>query len=746
MSPEAADLVIAAAPDAIVSVQRDGTIAMANAAAARLFGYDEAALIGMSIDQLVPESSRPAHRAHRTRYSAKPRIRQMGDPGARLSAQRADGSLIPVEIALSPAKVGDDQLVVAIIRNVSDRLALEAAQESIRASLDAVDDAVFMFDPESLEFSYANAGATAQTGYERAELLDGMTPLHVKPLFDEPTFRRLLAPLLDGTQNALTFETVHRSKSGEDVPVEISLSYPETGQHLQRSMVALTRDIRERKAAEQRLRASEEAFRSAFDDAAVPMAIVDIDQPTRLILQANQALADMLGCSLEELVGTGMESLTQVTDPSDAGWPEPAEERGNYETVKRYRRSDGTYRWGALHASLLVGPEGQRRSLAHIVDITRQVEAETARDRREDLLGSLAMIRKATRDDESLDEVLRIIVRRANISLAGSHCVVATPIDRDTMLCRAMDSINQPDRTGESWATTEEFARIMASGETQSFTDTSDEIRLCLGPGASDLGPTIVAPLVTSASTVGVLVVSRSADAPPFDDDDLAAANALASEAAITMDLLKARVDRQRMFLAEDRERIARDLHDLVIQQLFATGMRLQAASNNPELLQDRVGETVEQLDETIGVIRQTIFHLTRPDDSLSGQIERLVDRHRAVGRNDVNLDVTGDLGSVSKRLYDHLLPTLNELLSNVERHAAASRADVHVQVTSTTVTVEVVDNGKGIDLQDSRGFGLSNLAKRAAVLGGELTHESGTDGAGTRVSWSVPLALQAEG
>lgn len=743
LDPDLALGLINAAPDAIVAVNDQGIIEIANSRASELFGYTLDELIGLSVDALVPEVARSAHRAHRTRYGANPRRRQMGDVGARLSAQRADGTLIPVEIALSPVETSGRKLVMAIARDITERLAMEAEHESIRQSLDAVDDAVFMFDPDTLEFSYANQGAVIHTGYGRDELLGGMTPLHIKPHYDQPRFRQLIQPLLDEEISSTTFVTVHRTRDGIDIPVEISLSYPPTQGDLRRPLVALVRDITERQAAEERLRSSEAAFRSAFDDAGVPMAIIDLSEPTRrCIVAVNGALAEMLGFEQDELMGMAMADITHPDDQAHAaaGAQRMLEGDNDYRVEKRFLRSDGTWVWGDLHASLLHDLDQTPRALAHIVNISRRIEAEAERDRREELLASLAAIRKSALNEDPINSVLELVADAARSALTASHCVIATPSGDADLLCRATVSDLGFHPVGSTLALSEPLRAIVNGGEAVCVDDLASETDLAFCSDREELGPALIAPLTTSNTTEGLLLVARRAGQPPFDERDRSFVADLAAEAAVTLVLARARRDRNRMFLAEDRERIARDLHDLVIQQMFATGMRLQAAMNSPELLAERVNEAVGQLDDTIGSIRQTIFHLTRPDTSLAGELERLIDRHRAVGRNDVNLTIRGSIDALTPDVGDHLLPTLNELLSNIERHAQATRADVEIEVTEIALDVVVTDDGVGAASTDSGGFGLQNLARRAAALGGSLNHGPPPEGSGLQVRWTVPL------
>lgn len=192
----------------------------------------------------------------------------------------------------------------------------------------------------------------------------------------------------------------------------------------------------------------------------------------------------------------------------------------------------------------------------------------------------------------------------------------------------------------------------------------------------------------------------------------------------------------------EDRERIARDLHDTVIQRLFAAGMSLQAvaAQGSPEV-QQRVGQIIDELDETIRDIRQAIFRLT------AHNLERTSVRRRVVGIVDEAEEVLGfapevrfdgPIETVDEDRAGHLLAVLREALSNVTRHARASRVQVRV-VVDDELRLLVVDDGIGIPPDAVPGGGTVNLRERAEALGGSVVIEQGPP-RGTVVRWQVPL------
>lgn len=194
----------------------------------------------------------------------------------------------------------------------------------------------------------------------------------------------------------------------------------------------------------------------------------------------------------------------------------------------------------------------------------------------------------------------------------------------------------------------------------------------------------------------------------------------------------------------EERERIARDLHDTVIQHLFAVGMNLQAVEGRigDETVRGRVQWAVDHLDETIREVRSVIFGLqsARGPGGLRARIAALVgDATRSLGFEPrLRFDGLVDAG-VDAEIGEHVLTALREALSNVARHAKATRVDVSVVVDDDWVDVRVVDDGVGIPRDGARGNGLLNLEARAVALGGECCVEPGTEGRGTAVALHVP-------
>ncbi|MFE1578634.1 sensor histidine kinase [Streptomyces fradiae] len=276
----------------------------------------------------------------------------------------------------------------------------------------------------------------------------------------------------------------------------------------------------------------------------------------------------------------------------------------------------------------------------------------------------------------------------------------------------------------------------------------ADDDRYDTGDGRFEgFGPAVAVPLGTEAhDTRGVLLLARPQGGPPFTEGELQPLLAFAGQAALALELAQRRTDAEQLALLEDRDRIARDLHDLAIQRLFATGMTLQSAARlvAHEGAAERVTRAVADLDETIKIIRSTIFGLRARDEDTGPSLRARV--ARAVGETahtlgfPPRLSMEGLLDTdVPPGVADHVMAALTETLSNAARHAHATRVEVSLQATADEVVLTVTDNGRGIP-EGGRRSGLRNLEERARKVGGTL-EIGGPAGGGSRLVWRAPLA-----
>jgi signal transduction histidine kinase len=289
------------------------------------------------------------------------------------------------------------------------------------------------------------------------------------------------------------------------------------------------------------------------------------------------------------------------------------------------------------------------------------------------------------------------------------------------------------------------FGEVLATGEAVMVDDFGHDDRVALAAREHmPLGPAIVLPLGAPGDVRGVFTVGRGHGAMPLAAEAVEMVTTFAAQAGIALELAEHRRDAERFAVLQDRDRIARDLHDLVIQRLYATGMSLQGAMPliaRPEA-SERVSSAVDALDETIREIRSTIFSLQARGDvkqhGLRAKILDVVEEMTAALGFAPALRLVGPLDDqVPADVGGDLLSALREAMSNAARHAGASRVAVAVEIGSDLV-LRVTDNGTGIG-PGARRSGLANLAHRAEGLGGRLQVAT-AEGGGTELDWRVPV------
>jgi signal transduction histidine kinase len=265
---------------------------------------------------------------------------------------------------------------------------------------------------------------------------------------------------------------------------------------------------------------------------------------------------------------------------------------------------------------------------------------------------------------------------------------------------------------------------------------------LTLIPGdATVTGPALVLPLRATGAVAGVLVALRPAGAAPFSPDQLDMMSTFADQAALAWQLASAQRQMRELSILTDRDRIARDLHDHVIQRLFAVGLALQGTiprARSPEV-QQRLTGCVDDLQDVIQEIRTAIFDLHGASSGVTRLRQRLDEAVAQFATSEVRTTVqyVGPLSVVDVALADQAEAVVREAVSNAVRHADATSLAVTVTVADD-LCIEVVDDGRGIP-DDVTGSGLTNLHQRAADAGGTFTVEA-LPGRGTKLRWCAPL------
>jgi PAS domain S-box-containing protein len=404
-----------AAPDGMLIVDQNGEIVFVSDQAAALLACTAEDLVGRRVEDLVPEDARPTHRSARARYQAAPAIRPMG-AGLQLRARRIDGTEFPVEISLSPLSLSGETYTVAALRNVTERVEAEDYLHRVLHTLDATDDGVFIFDADSLRYSYVNDGAVRLVGYSRDELLT-MTPLHLNPRSTAADYRRLIDTLQANPNHAVMHEAVLVAKDGHEIPVEKTFQSAPVGRGDARWVVALARNISERLAAEEELRRNQDALR-------------DAEQVLLLASDRERIARDLHDTVIQRLFGAGLQ-----LQAASAGADELTRERMQAtitdldETIKELR--------SAIFALQGSGPT-PRGLRGRLVDVITDAGAGAGFEPRIQFEGAIETM------DERIATHLEAVVREAVTNVArhaeAGQLRVAISLDQEEVILVVTDN------------------------------------------------------------------------------------------------------------------------------------------------------------------------------------------------------------------------------------------------------------------------------------------------------------------
>jgi signal transduction histidine kinase len=368
--------------------------------------------------------------------------------------------------------------------------------------------------------------------------------------------------------------------------------------------------------------------------------------------------------------------------------------------------------------------------------------------RRERWLAATAEISSVLLNTTERDDALRVVADRAREVAGADFSSVVLQGTGDELNVRILSGVpgrgiaDLPVPKDDSLA-----GLVMSSGQAIVVEDLSADPRAATDIMATEgwpaLGPAVLVPLRTRSGVQGVLTLAWSPDRSHGSQEvDIRLPQAFAEQAALTLEVERARMDRERLAVFEDRDRIGRDLHDLVIQRLFAVGLGLEStarlARDRPEVA-ERLAVAVDDLDATIKDLRRSIFELSAAEDAddLRGTVLELVERAARTLKFRPSVRFVGPVNAVAgPSVAPHLAAVLGEALSNVVRHSGAARVEVTLE-GSDDVSLTVRDDGRGIP-RDVETSGLANMRERAEQLGGRCSVTS-EPGRGTTVHWQVP-------
>jgi len=479
------------------------------------------------------------------------------------------------------------------------------------------------------------------------------------------------------------------------------------------------------------------------------------------IVYANHRLTELSGYAAEELRGQPIELLVPermraLHEEHRARFlAQPAARPMGVGLGILLRRKDGTEFPADVSLSPLETP-GTRVILATVRDVTDRHEVEESLRRNEERFrliteraeGANEVARAILQNRDH--EVLRIMAHRARLMADADLGAVMTPGEPGMLICREFDGDAGVDLRGMAVSESESLAGVaVRTGKPVVSQDLMAETGVSRRLAeATAMGPALFVPVATEERIFGTLVVTRRHGAAAFTGEDLRSVELFAAQSSVALEHWRIRSELQRLAVVEDRERIARELHDGIVQSLFAVGLGLLSveplAAEEP--VRGRLREAVDSIDRVIADLRRYIFGL-KPQaaamDTLADAVASLTKEFE--GRTGIItvLDADPRLDRAARSVSGEVIQVAREALANVARHAAATTCRVSLRYEAPLAVLEIDDDGRGFDTASvsGHGYGLANLRDRAGGLGGtvEVTSQPGQ---GTTVRLAFPVEL----
>jgi PAS domain S-box-containing protein len=475
---------------------------------------------------------------------------------------------------------------------------------------------------------------------------------------------------------------------------------------------------------------------------ACPDAVLVVDGSGRIVL-SNPAVTTLFGYYPEELVGEPVDLVLPSGNQAHyAGYLKDFFAVPHDRLVGAGRELAGRHRDGAEFAAEV--------SLAPVEVRGARYAAAFVRDGRErqqsvERLHAVNEVTQSLLTGTKPREVLHLVARRARRLSHADACWIVTPASTGELIVSAVDGPRTEPLLGTALsAETSRPAQVMRTGAPEIIEDLSTATSVPDAVAGLDLGPGLYLPLVADERRLGLLMLGRLRGGAQFGPLDIALATVFASATAAAIELGEVRSELERVAIVAEDERIALDLHDTVIQELFAVGMSLQAERMLATgRVRERIDEAVDRLDSVIRDIRNTIFRLPGRTAGARGLRDEML---RVADKSSHELGFTprvGFHGPVDVLVPDvvaaQLLQVLAEALSNTARHARASSAELVVVVEEGWLSFSLADDGTGLSNAPTAGQGLRNMSARAHNLGGTCT-VSQREPTGTIVQWRVPI------
>lgn len=567
------------------------------------------------------------------------------------------------------------------------------------------------------------------------------------------------------------------------VPADPSLAFSETSGH---QLDQLVRDLAGRAHevvnAQAKLRGLLRANATVVAELSLPVVLERIASAARELLHARYAAMGVIGPdgALEQFVHVGMDEETVrhigqlpqgkgllgalIDDPSPIRLPRISEDvrsvgfPAGHPPMQSFLGVAIRVR-GAVFGNLYLSERDdggefsdEDEQLASALAATAGIAIENARlyevsERHRRWLDASTEVTRALLGGSS-QQSLELVTRHAARNAGAALAMLMLPVDNERL---AIEAVTAEHRTVSDLAV-RLAGLVIPAAESPAGQAIAGGAPVRSGhPGSllredvceALLGPMIAVPLRAAGGVLGALCVVRGSRSEDFSDADVDMIAGFADHAALALELARDRSDLEALRVVEDHDRIAADLHDHVIQQLFSVGMGVQsvAAASTDERTVTRLTSFVVTLDETMARIRDTVYRLgpIRRDADLRTRLLGIVAEATVALGFEPDVRLAGALASViDPALADDVVAVTREALSNCARHAQARSVALTVTLQDEMLTLEVLDDGRGVG-STTRSSGLTNMRRRAAKYGGTFAIANRETG-GSRLTWTATV------
>jgi PAS domain S-box-containing protein len=726
----------------------DSRLAEVNPAACRMYGYTREDFLGRLIGLSDDTQQTPVH--------ARDVIKAGGHFQLRDIATGKDGKSFFAEAHATPFTYKGKPHMLEIVRDITEQVhaeeQLREREEQYRSVFEATSDGLIIRDMDGYVVE-ANPAAYSMHGYTYEEFIG----LHRTDIID-PTDHAMVAEYMKAIQAGRSFlgQAVDLRKDGTAFPVEVRgstftyMGKPHT--------LSVLRDITERVEAERQLGEKEEQYRAVFEATSDGLVILD---PDGFYVEANPAMSSLFGYTHEELIGLHTSALT-APESLDVMTESLEKIKGGigFQAQGLALRKDGTVFYAEAHLTPFTY-QGKPHLLAATHDITERVHAQQLLEQRVEErtreLSFLLEISHTVASTLQLKPLLGLILDQLKTVVDYTGAAILAVENGDLIILDNRSPIQEVQLMqlrfplkdlGLIWETMNSRESIIMP-DVRDDTNMAQAFRSALG----ELGETtfryvracMVVPLSLKEQVAGMLVLTSSKE-EAFTSHHSALALTIANQAAVAIENARLYEQAQELAAFEERQRLARELHDSVSQALYGISLGVHTArmqlDRNPQDLAESLDYVLELAEAALIEMRALIFELRPESLETEGLVTALTKQAAALHARQgiiVKLDLCEE-PDLPLKVKQDLYRVVQEALHNTVKHARASQVELRLNQADGVFVMEVLDNGRGFDTAASfpGHLGLHSMQERVAKLGGKFQIES-TEGQGTTICIRIP-------